>query len=142
MRAERAQARADRAAGRVSGADSQKDIQRSVNQVNRDERMPKSPTTHSNGEVRLQGSKYSMDPQAKNLVDGSVSRTTSRGAQPSTRSADADRAANETLNRVRARTGQGSTSGVAAAANRGVDRQGNNLQGINERNLRAIGWSR
>ena len=146
MRAQRAQARADRAAGRVSGTDSQKDIQRSVNQANRDERMPKSPTTHSNGEVRLQGSKYSIDPQAKNLVDGSVSRTTSRGAKPPTRSAEANKAAKETVSRVRARRGQGSTPNQAAtphtAANRGVDRQGNNLQKIADGVLKSIGWSK
>jgi hypothetical protein len=49
-----------------------KQIQALQNKYNKE--LPTSPTTHFSGEVRLQGSKYSMDPQAKNLVDGSVSR--------------------------------------------------------------------
>jgi hypothetical protein len=64
--------------------------------------LPTSPTTHFNGEVRLQGSKYSMDPQARSLVDGSVSRSTG-GRRNAGRSSEAAAASKSTMENVRAR---------------------------------------
>jgi hypothetical protein len=77
-----------------------KQIQALQNKYNKE--LPTSPTTHFSGEVRLQGSKYSMDPQAKNLVDGSVSRSvgTTKGQG---RSAEAATASKKTMEAVKAR---------------------------------------
>jgi hypothetical protein len=81
-----------------------KQIQALQNKYNKE--LPTSPTTHFSGEVRLQGSKYSMDPQAKNLVDGSVSRAVylpGKSPKSQGRSAEAATASKKTMEAVKAR---------------------------------------
>jgi hypothetical protein len=96
----RQQSRATTQGARATRGMSDREVKALQNKYNKE--LPTSPTTHFNGEVRLQGSKYSMDPQAKNLVDGSVSRTTG-GAKNQGRSADASAQSKATMDAVRRR---------------------------------------
>jgi hypothetical protein len=96
----RQQSRATSQGARATRGMSDSEVKALQNKYNKE--LPTSPTTHFNGEVRLQGSKYSMDPQAKNLVDGSVSRTIG-STKGQGRSSEASAAAKKTMEAVKAR---------------------------------------
>jgi hypothetical protein len=100
----RQRSRATTQGARTTRGASDKEVRALTNKYNKE--LPTSPTTHFNGEVRLQGSKYSMDPQAKNLVDGSVSRAVYLPGQrpkPQVRSSEASAKSKETMEAVRRR---------------------------------------
>lgn len=88
-----------------------------------------------------------LKPMGEKSVPQSMN-TSQRRADPSPQQAKSDavlRQRNQGTSTPRTSTppnrSQGSTTGAAAAANRSVDRQGNNLQKMADNVLRAIGWS-
>jgi hypothetical protein len=81
---------------------------------------PNIDTTHFSGEVRLQGSKYSMNPQASSLVDGSVSRTTG-SPKGQGRSSEASTASKKTMEAVRGRQATKAAAEKALKAERGAN---------------------
>jgi hypothetical protein len=114
MRAQRAQARADKRAGRVTGRDS-KSVQASV-AADYNNRLPVAPGTNRRGEVRMQGSKKGnqyvtginsyQDPKGRipksGVHDGAPTRVVGKPKNDS-RSAEALAQTKETMEKVRIR---------------------------------------
>jgi hypothetical protein len=114
MRAQRAQARADKRAGRVTGRDS-KSVQASV-AADYNNRLPVAPGTNRRGEVRMQGSKKGnqyvtginsyQDPKGRipksGVHDGAPTRVVGK-AKNDSRSAEALAQTKETMEKVRIR---------------------------------------